>query len=609
MKNRHVAVLLAAVLLVGSLVQASVRDLTEIVPAGTPMVVYVADVPASIGSWEASPLAELWNDPQVRAFFAPLRNELEIDRWDELVRAETGHSLEELTAMLTGDLVFFVEDFDLSLAEGAEDADFKLALAVAVGDNAAEIERMILAQERKVAEDATEDSDASPSEVRHETREYRGIELHVEQVYEEDALTLETGWAVVEGVWAVATPLESLERAVAAILDGGLESTVRSGANFETVSKHIRNADSWFFMDIEPWIPSVRAIIDEGARAAAEAGSPFPVDSAALIDALGIDSMQAVFATFGFADRTMVMDFGATYTEDKGLIKLLAYGPGEAPRAGYIPVDSDSFTTGVFDFTDAWSALVGIVNGINPSLMSLASMQLESSLQQAGVELDLKRDLLDNLTGEVASIQNLGGISGETLIDIQLEQDQVIIAGIRQREALENVIEGLKTIFGQGSDFFAQREFDNHTVFTLEMPQAEGEDPGDDIAYVVTDEYLLVSIGSPATLEKVLLKMKSDGESVWKQPKVSRAVGLLPDGPSAIQYQDVSATGDLVFHGIALVDGFGSNGGEEDVRICDPEAIPDRGTVGRYIESAVNGVWTTGRELLVRVFVLPAGKK
>lgn len=609
MKNRHVVVLLAAALLTAGLGQASVDDLTEIVPAGAPMVVYVADVPASIGSWEASPLAELWNDPQVRAFFAPMRNELEIDRWDELVRAETGHGFDEITAMLTGDLVFFVEDFDLSLEENAEDADFRLALAVTVGDNAAEIERMILEQEQKTAEATVEDPDSEASEIRHETREYRGVALHTEKIYEEDELTLETGWAVVEGVWTVATPVDSLERVVAAILDGGLESTVRSGANFDTVGKHLRDADSWFFMDIDPWVPSVRAMVDGGANAAAEAGSPFPLDSAALVDALGIDAMQAVFATFAFADRTMVMNFGATYTEDKGLIKLLAYGPGEAPRPAYIPVDSDTFTTGIVDFADAWAALVAIVNGINPSLMGLASMQFESTLQQAGVELDLKRDLLDNLTGEIASIQNLGGISGETLADLQIEQDQVIIAGIRQREALENVIEGVKTIVGQGSDFFAQREFENHTVFTLEVPQAEGEDPAENIAYVVTDEHLLVSIGSPATLEKVLLKMSSDGESVWKQPRVRRAVGLLPDGASAVQYQDVSATGDLIFHGIAVVDGFGANGDGEDARMCNPEAIPDRGTVGRYIESAVNGVWKNGRELLVRVYVLPAGKK
>ena len=609
MKTSRRLAFLAAILLTAGIGQAAVDDLTDIVPEGAPMVTYIADVQGSMAQWEASPMGRLWEDPQVRAFFSPLRDELEISRWDEVVRRETGHGIDEIKAMFTGDLVVFVEDFEISLDEGAEDFDFKMAMAVAVGDNADEVERMILEQEQKFADEASDNPGEDGTEIRYETRDFRGIELHIEEAYEEDELSLETAWAVVEGVWVFASPAESLERAVAGILDGGLETTVHSGASFETVSRHIRSSDSWFFMDIDPWMPSVRAMVDAGVSAAAEAGSPFPIDPQALIDALGIEAMQAVFATFEFDDRTMVMDFGATYTEDRGLIKLLAYGPGEAPRATYIPIDSDTFSTGTYDFAGAWAALVGIVNGINPALMGLASMQLESSLQNAGIELDLKRDLLDNLTGEIATVQNLGGITGETLADINLEQDQVIILGIRQQEALENVIEGLKTIIGQGSEFFSPREFEDHTIFTLDFSQAEGEAPGDQGAYAVTDEYFLISIGSSQTLEKVLLKMGSRDASIWKQPAVRQAVALLPDGATSIQYQDVAAVGDLIFHGIALFDGFDATEDGEDVRICDPTAIPDPGTVGKYIESAVNGVWKDDRELLIRVYVLPADKK
>lgn len=609
MKTSLRLALLLVILLTTGTGQAAVDDLTDIVPAGAPMVAYVADVQGSMDHWDASPMGRLWKDPQVVAFFAPLRGELEISKWDEMVQQETGRSIDEIKAMLIGDLVFYVEDFQISLEEGAEDADFKLAMAVAVGDNAAEIERMILDQEQKIADKAADHPDEDGTEIRHETREFRGIDLHIETTYENDDVTLEAGWAIVDGVWAIATPAETLERAVAGVLDGGLDSTVRSGANFETVSKHIRSADSWFFMDIDPWMPTVRALTDEGLDAAAEAGSPFPVDPAALIDSLGIEAMQAVFATFEFDKETMIMDFGATYTEDRGLTKLLAYGPGEAPRSSYIPVDSDNFSTGTYDFAGAWSALVGIVNGINPALMGFASMQLESSLQEAGIELDLKRDLLDNLTGEIATIQNLGEITGDTLINANLAQDQVIILGIQQREALENVIEGIKTLVGQGSEFFSQREFENHAIFTLDLSQAEGEAPGQKTAYVVTDEHLLISIGSSATLEKVLLKMESSGVSVWKQPKVRRAVGLLPDGALAIQYQDVAAVGDFIFHAIALVDNIDATEDGDVDQICDPAAIPEPGTVGKYIESAVNGVWKDDRELLMRVYVLPAGKK
>ncbi len=103
--------------------------------------------------------------------------------------------------------------------------------------------------------------------------------------------------------------------------------------------------------------------------------------------------------------------------------------------------------------------------------------------------------------------------------------------------------------------------------------------------------------------------MGSRDASIWKQPAVRQAVALLPDGATSIQYQDVAAVGDLIFHGIALFDGFDATEDGEDVRICDPTAIPDPGTVGKYIESAVNGVWKDDRELLIRVYVLPAEKK
>jgi len=606
MKANHRLAFFAAIVLIAGIGQAAVDDLIDIVPEGAPMVAYVADVQGSMTQWESSPMGRLWEDPQVRTFFAPFRDELEISNWDEIVRRETGHDIDEIKAMFTGDLVIFIEDFSFSLDEDVEDVDIKIAMAIAVGENAEEIERMILEHEQKTADEAANEPGEDGTEIRYETREFRGIDLHMESTYENDELTLEAGWAVVEGVWAEATPVETLERVVAGILDGGLENTVRSGANYETVSQHTRHANSWFFVDMDPWMPAVRALVDEGLSAAAEAGSPFPVDPQALIDSLGIEAMQAFFAILEFDEETMLMKFGATYTEDKGLIKILASGSGEAPRATYIPLDSDTFSTGTYDFADAWSALVGIFNGVNPALMGFASMQLESSLQEAGIELDLKRDLLDNLTGEIATVQNMGGLTGESLIDAKLEQDQVFILGIQQREALENVIEGIKTLVGQGSEFFSQREFEDHTIFTLDLPQAEGEAPGEQTAYVVTDEFFIISVGSAETLEKILLKMESGGKSVWKLPKVRRAVGLLPDGATSIQYQDVAAVGDLLFHGIVLFDGFDTTEDGEEFRICDSTAIPDPGTVGKYIESAVNGAWKDDSELLIRVYVLPA---
>jgi len=582
--------------------QTAATNLTEMVPAGSPLVTYVADVPDTMDHWESSPLAKLWNDSQVKAFFAPLREEMKIDQWDELVRAQTGHSLDEIEKMLTGDLVVYIEALDLEMEKGAEDADVSGALLVAIGDNEKNVETIILAQEKRLV--ATSDDDRK---ITLETREFRGVKLHITDVTEGD-FDIQSGWAIVDGVLAYASPVASLERAVTAILDGGVENDITTGANFATVSSHIRNADSWFFMDMASLAPVIREAAEKAAAIAQEGGSPFPIDPTAIVHGLGVDAMQAIFATFSFGEQTTIMDFGLTYTENRGLIKLLAYGPGEAPRPAFIPADTDAFTTVTYGFSDAWSGLVEIVNGINPALTAMAAMQLQSVAQNAGVELDLTRDLLDNLTGEVVTIQNFDGISGTNIADLELQQDQVIVLGIGNRGALENAISDITAIAGQGSELFTTRSFDDHTIFSLNLGRNADEASANEIAYTVTDGHLLVSIGSPTTLEKTLRGMGTKSGSVWKERKVKQALATLPTGATSIQYQDPADLGDLVFRGIAMADGFDENE-DESFEICDPDAMPDDGIFAAYFSSAINGIWKDDRKLVIRARILPANKK
>lgn len=588
--------------------EAAVDALTEVVPAGSPVVFYVEDVPSSLAQWEGSPSAGLWNDPQTQAFFAPLREELEIDRWNELVLEETGHSLDEIKAMFTGDFIVFMNDFEVVLTENEEDFDFSIAVLAAVGDNAAAVEELILSQKEKIAEEAEEEVDETDVEIIYETREYRGVDLHVETTTENDEVTHENGWAVVDGVWTFGYPVASLEKVVGDILDGGVEDSLDSGDSFGTVRSHLRDTSSWFFADIEPWVPVVRNLVEMGVGAAQES-SPFPLDPNTIMDSLGVEAMQAVFLTFDQNKNTALFDFGLTYSENKGLIKLLAYGPGEAPRPTFIPADSDTFSTASFDFAAAWSAIVDIVNGVNPALMGMSAMQLQTIAQNAGVELDLKRDLLDNLTGELVTIQNINGITGDTLIDLDVKQDQVFAIGIRQREALENAIETLKAIAGQGSEFFTTREFNDHTILTLDMPQAEGEAPGALISYVVTDSRLLISVGSSETLESCLLAMGDSGESVWKQPRVRKAMKMLPEGSTVIQFQDLAQMGDVIFPLIIALDSMTPDEEDSDFRFCDPDAVPDGDLIGKYFSSSVTGAWKDDRSLIFRSWTLPADGK
>jgi len=606
-RNLSCSFVLCCLVAIAGASDTAAGDLTDAVPAGSPLVVYVADAPDMLQQWETSPLAKLWDDPQVKAFFAPLRQELAGGSWGAKEGDEAGLGFNEITKMLDGDLVLYVEDLEVELDDGAEDADFSGAVLVSVGDNAEAVKTMMLAQENRLIEASRkDDADPAAESVTTMTKEYRGVELRTMDITGGDD-DLQAGWAVAQGVLAVASPAEALERAVGAILDGGAGAALDTGTNFTSAAAHVEPADSWLFIDMAPLVPVVRELAETAAATAQEAGSPFPIDPDTLVQALGVDAMQALFATFSFEKSTMAMDFGLTYTDNRGLVKLLAYGPGEAPRPGYIHSGADSFTTGVFSFADAWSALLEIINGVNPALTAMAAMQLQSTAQNAGVELDLKRDLLDNLTGEITTIQNVSDISGTKIADLELQQDQVMVIGIADREALENAVAGLTAIAGQGAELFAERSIEDHTVFALELPKAEGEGPTNEISYVITDEHLLISIGTPATLETTLGAMSTEKISVWKEPKVRRALAALPKGASAIQYQDPTNLGDLLFRGIAAADELNLDD-EEDFRICDPKAIPDAGIVGTYFSSAINGVWKDDHQIVVRAKILPAAK-
>ena len=55
-------------------------QLEAVISADTDMVLVIDDVPRFLERWSESPLGRAWNDPQVKRFLAPMRDDMEIDR-------------------------------------------------------------------------------------------------------------------------------------------------------------------------------------------------------------------------------------------------------------------------------------------------------------------------------------------------------------------------------------------------------------------------------------------------------------------------------------------------------------------------------------------------
>jgi hypothetical protein len=229
--------------------------------------------------------------------------------------------------------------------------------------------------------------------------------------------------------------------------------------------------------------------------------------------------------------------------------------------------------------------------------MAMAGAQLAAQIQRAGVELDLRRDVLENLGGELVMVQ-----SAPTLIDPDadpqslVQQQQVMGLSIKQRQSFELAIEALKTMAGQGSELFESREYIGNTIYTLKLQQATGT-----IAYTITDGYLFVSFGSPEALESVLVQMGARGTTVWDQAPVRRALAALPEGAAGLSYQDMGELGHTMLEAMATVAGMEL---EDPAEVIDPEAIPDPDTIGKYLGPAVTAVYKDGSSLLLRTRML-----
>jgi hypothetical protein len=562
--------------------QSSGTDLIAMVPEDTSFLMAAGDTPGLIKQWRAAPFSRLWNDPQVKRFFAPLREQMEIDTWQESVREETGYELEELLAMMTGSTVLYVSGIDELVLSDIEDmVEPSLVILAEIGDNEEKLEELLL---RQSEEDET-----------WVVEEVEGVELHIDRVMVEDEPEDQGGWSICNGVFILAFPAEPLAGIVIDLLDGGeVSAPLTATTAYQSVMQHAPDSELLLYYNLAQLMPALQTLAEEES---AEEGSG-EVDPVKVFEALKVESLLGAFASLDLDESTTAIDIGVTFSEHQGLMKALAYGPDEATRPAFIPAGATSFGSSNFDIRTAWAEIEKILNHINPAMLAMATAQVSAMTAGAGVELDLRKDLLENLTGELVVVQmpQEPAMPGEE--QSFSEPNQVIALGIHQRQGIELTIETVKGIASQGSELFSEREFLGTTIYSLRV----GEDETNGFSYGVTDDYFLLSVGGSTALEAVLIAMQKPGDSVWEQAKVKSALATLPAGATGIGYQDLAVTGNMIFELL----GFFSEMDEEGEGICNPEEIPGPEVLGKYLGPMASAVYKSSNSLIMSVRALAA---
>ncbi len=552
---------------------ATAVPLVNLVDDHTALALSITDTPALVRGWDASPIAKTWDDPQVAKFFAPLREKIMIDEWEAKTKEATGSTVRELLALADGEVLLAVPAVDFDKLNKSDAPPF--LLAIHVGDHVAKIERIMA--------DA-----ATKAKVNEQTEVFSGATVHIRPFKaakdgESDAKPETFAWAIVDGVWLVSAEKARVFAAVDALKNGGVDAALGKSVRFLGVRERVGDDQALLYLNLAAIYPVVRDAV-AARKAAANKPNPMGVDPQTLLGALGLDALSEAYGAINIGEKDTRVDFGLTYTEERGLLKLAAYQPGPSPQPDWIPAKWPSVSTLKFSVPQAYAGLEQLLDAISPMLSGMAQGQVTAINRKLGI--DLKRDLIGSLGSEIVSAYALppGLDAGATPPWDQM--DQLISISLSNVEAFTKTIEALKQMAGgpAADKLFVKRDYLGQTIYSLNVPARPGAKPVRGVNYAIANNTMLLGIGSPATVENALQGMRDGQNLFWKRDDIKTALAGMPPEASSIQFTDLRVVISSLFEMAARSKGADDKPktDEESPLLIDASAKPDAEVIGRY---------------------------
>jgi hypothetical protein len=500
---------------------AAAVSLVNVVDEQCPLVISVQDMPALIKSWNESPWAKTWNDEQMKKFLAPFRSQIKVDKWDEQCRAETGYNVSELLGMAQGQVLLAVTSMDLPFEEANPDpSQFPIFLAIEVGSNASKVAKIIADNDEK--EHATV-----------KVEDFGGVKLHIYQKSGEKSGE-EFIWAMVDGVWVLGPSKATVQKAVDALQKGRVASPLGESERYLKIRKQSPDANLSLLVNFQSMYPSLKALAEK--KSAQGGNQPMGLSPTVVMDAMGLNTLQDFYFTVEMGDAATNLNGGITYSEARGIMKLIAYRDGPLAQPSFVSEKWIAAGTMAFSIPGLYAGVRELMDSLNPALGGMLQMQIKNLNQQLGV--DLERDLIGSM-GEsiVVGTAMRPGANPDTPTPLN-ELDQLYSISLLNAPAFTKSVEALKGMMGpQAEKMFTKREYLGQTIYSYAAVK-----PGQlGFNYAVTPKYLFVSAGSPAVIETALQGLDGKQPTLWQKPEVKAAFADVPAKACAFQYQNTKA--------------------------------------------------------------------
>jgi hypothetical protein len=513
--------------------------LTDLVDDQTAFAVVVLDTPALLRGWDASPFARTWNDEQVVKFLAPLRTMMKIDTWDDQTRAATGKTVRELLALAKGQVLVALPASAIAdtlggatpaegAPQGGDPPPWPALIAVELGDNADAVEKLAA------------EAGAKNENLHVETTNYAGVLVHTSL----KPTPKEGGkpgrpivTAMCQGDWLLSPSYNQVCAAIDAIKQGGLPNSLGRSEAFLRARERAGEAQLLGFGNF----PAIYPVLLAAAKKQPAGGTPFTPE--ALLNGLGVDTWREFFYTLNFGEQETRQTVGLGWSEERGLMKLLAFGPGAAVRPDWTPAKWINVNTAKFDLRATYAALLEMLGEINPQLLAQVQSELKGAGDQMGI--DLQRDLIGSLGADVLMATALPADADPAKPPASDQLDQLYAFALENPTAFTKALEGVKgMVFGPATDkLFTKRDYLGQTLYTFTPPTTAWAPPETGtprtFSYAIANHTLLLGVGSPTPVEAALQGMGEKRDSFWDRAEIKAVLSNVPEEANSVQVTDL----------------------------------------------------------------------
>ena len=562
-------------LLAAWLPASAVENLTTLLPEDSAFFMSMQDT-YLFENLDDHPIAKIISQSELRKVFAPLMKNYATgrERGEKIYKEETGMTMAELRKLFQGGTAMgmkfdFEKMFDAMGKNGAgmgqtspfEFIEFVYALRFS-GDETM-TENFVRAYGRIMKEaaaaaappagaqkdgddngrrararviDGADPAAASaqkpalfPDDYTVSTDDYAGVKLHLWKLKEGSKAPIETPcYALLDGTLLVSTSDRGLRGAVDRVKKGG--ASLADSARYKQLAKTAKESDMLAFFDIAAVVhPMMDKTAKEGGLAAGQ--------SLSLMRALGVHKLDFLYLTLDASKNRADMEFGLTFHDQPGIMKILAVdGPGTVPA--FIPPDADSAGHGTLHLDRMLAGIEALMKEGMPIMGDMIGTQIDELKKKTGV--DIRKDLIANIGPDMwtasAPLPESTAKKKEGEADDEMPESQIVAFKVRNRSAVELALDTLINKVAQDAAMFEKREYQGHSIHNMKDAP---------VSYMFTDDWIILSVGAPNLLEKTLTRMAKGGDDhLFALPVVKAAFAGLPGGDDGSSFMDLGATLD-----------------------------------------------------------------